>query len=639
MTYCSWMKATKQRMSIQSCGKICCGSTFKKHRLLLTGTPLQNNLQELWSVFDCVQPGIFDSFQKFTKEYATPIEEGLTKDSTTVKKTKSKKLSEKLRAQYKPHFLRRTKKQIFTMRSVDLTGEALKDNELPLKTDLVIWVKLSESQKKLYQYIISQKHVQSVIAAGASRNAFCLLSVIKKLCQHPLLLRKGAMNKSEKDDDFFGEEEKNLADFAEEDTGPIPTKKVKPKKDKDIEKQTKMMELLDLKDILNDAVAHYNGNDVDGILADSSKLVFLFMLLENLHKEGHRVLIYSMSKVMLNIIEKITKAAGKFQYRRIDGDTDIEERDKIQKEFNKNSEIFMCFLTTKVGGCGLNLVGADRVIIFDPDWNPANDNQAVDRIYRIGQKKDIIVYRLITIHGIEERIYRRQIHKQGINKATVESKESKNIEKYFSNEDLFELFNLDKEDENCKTLEILKESEKKTGKVTNKNQSKKLKKHLNFLKKLETVFGVTNNALVHMDEDEKLDDDDIDIPDHYHYKSPRIINLKQKKIKKKKNVKPKEEDFEMQTRAQISTNKKKPTKKIFPPAQNTPEESFDIHTSDLNSLIISEDSVPKSALEDLKQKRRSRAGHAPILPKTPTKPPKSAQPKVAKGRKRLRKNV
>ena len=417
--------------------------TVKNHRILLTGTPLQNNLQELWSIFDCVQPGIFESFQKFTKEFAVPIEKGLTKDASAVQKSKSKILSEKLRKIYQPHFLRRTKAQIFKVKSVEKSGEPLKDNELPLKTDLVIWLDLSESQKKMYEHIISRETVKNVIQSGAFMNAFCLLTAIKKLCQHPLLLRKAAMDKIDNFDEFFGEEEKHLPENQEDEIiAEKPNKKEKSRKIED-EKQNKILQLLELKDVLDDAVKHYNENNFEGILADSSKLVFLFMLLENLQKEGHKVLIYSMSKVMLNIIEKIAKAAGKFEYLRIDGDTDIDERDKIQKNFNKNPKIFMCLLTTKVGGCGLNLIGADRVIIFDPDWNPANDNQAVDRLYRIGQGKDVVVYRLITTHGIEERIYRRQIYKQGINKATVENNENKNIEKYFSHQDLFELFNFD----------------------------------------------------------------------------------------------------------------------------------------------------------------------------------------------------
>jgi SNF2 family DNA or RNA helicase len=92
---------------------------------------------------------------------------------------------------------------------------------------------------------------------------------------------------------------------------------------------------------------------------------------------------------------------------RIDGDTEIAEREHMCNKFNADKSVFCALLTTKVGGFGLNLTGADRAVILDPDWNPANDNQAVDRCFRIGQKRDVIVYRLITMGGIEEKIYRR----------------------------------------------------------------------------------------------------------------------------------------------------------------------------------------------------------------------------------------
>lgn len=113
-----------------------------------------------------------------------------------------------------------------------------------------------------------------------------------------------------------------------------------------------------------------------------------------------------------------------FTHIRIDGDTEIAQRESMCKEFNQNNNIFCCLLTTKVGGFGLNLIGADRAIILDPDWNPANDNQAVDRCYRIGQKKDVIVYRLVTTGGLEELIYRRQVYKKGMNLQTIELTES-----------------------------------------------------------------------------------------------------------------------------------------------------------------------------------------------------------------------
>lgn len=119
---------------------------------------------------------------------------------------------------------------------------------------------------------------------------------------------------------------------------------------------------------------------------------------------------------MLDLLELIIgNMSESYKHLRIDGDTEIATREGICKQFNADPSIFCCLLTTKVGGFGLNLTGADRAIIMDPDWNPANDNQAVDRCYRIGQKKDVIVYRLVAIGGLEERIYRRQIHKKGMN--------------------------------------------------------------------------------------------------------------------------------------------------------------------------------------------------------------------------------
>ena len=359
-----------------------------------------------------------------------------------------------------------------------------------MKTDLVIWLNLTDSQKKLYEHIINHDSVKNVIASGLFINAFCLLSCIKKLCQHPLLLIRGAMNTNDDFDKFFVEDHLSKNPDEDEDENES-NKETKDQDLNDEDKQTKMLKQLDLKDKLKTTVNNYNKLIIDGILNESSKLVFLYNLLENLNSEGHKVLIYSMSKVMINIIERIAKTAVKFEYRRIDGDTDIEERDKIQKEFNRNPDIFMWLLTTKVGGWGLNLIAADRVIIYDPDWNPANDNQAVDRLYRIGQKKDVIVYRLVTINSIEEKIYQRQIHKQGITKATVENCENKTIQKYFSHEDLFELFNFDSKSNECKTYDILKESEKISKENKLFSKSEKLKSHLKFIEELPYVFLIS----------------------------------------------------------------------------------------------------------------------------------------------------
>lgn len=126
----------------------------KGHRLILTGTPLQNNLTELWSVFDFIQPKIFGSFQKFNKDYADIIERGLLKDASTRDKQRSTDLSARLRLMFAPHFLRRTKNQIFKVVSAEMLGRPLKMDELPLKTDLVVWLPLSEPQQQIYRFIL-----------------------------------------------------------------------------------------------------------------------------------------------------------------------------------------------------------------------------------------------------------------------------------------------------------------------------------------------------------------------------------------------------------------------------------------------------------------------------------------------------
>ena len=379
--------------------------SVKSHKLLLSGTPLQNRLEELWSVFDFVQPKLLGTQQTFVLKYAEPIEAGLTKDCTVEQREKSKYLSSVVRKIYQAHFLRRTKKQIFKIKSVEETGQALEDNELPLKTDMVVWLPLTQAQKDIYEMIISKKRVKDMISGSdAFYNAFNYLQFIKKLCQHPLLLKKQ-----------------------------VKTKKRKSKVDPELLKQYQaesnqkdLLHTLGLEVPLKSVELAMKQKRYQEVIESSSKLIFMLHLLKKLKAEGHRPLIFSHSKVLLNIFEEIVTNMPEYKelpFFRIDGDVDVDERDKLCKEFNRNTKIFMGILTTGVAGCGLNLVGADRVIIFDPDWNPATDNQAVDRIYRIGQKKDVIVYRLVTIGGIEERIYRRQVHKQGMNKITIEASE------------------------------------------------------------------------------------------------------------------------------------------------------------------------------------------------------------------------
>ena len=281
----------------------------------------------------------------------------------------------------------------------------------------------------------------------------------------------------------------------------------------------------------------------------------------NLRNEGHRVLIFSMSKKMLTIIEsylesgifdklyplkptadeqmmqgtqsaqKSIKKRGKGQqdkvkYMRIDGNTEIGMREQMCIDFNKDRSMFCALLTTKVGGFGLNLTGADRAIILDPDWNPANDNQAVDRVFRIGQKRDVIVYRLVTMGTIEEKIYRRQIYKKGMNLATIDGDANKqaNFEKYFGNTDLFELFEFQAEVDASKgTLGMLLQRD-----GCEYVQTKTNNRHIDgFLKQLDLVKGITMNTQLYTNKEGDLSEKKLEIMEDEDMDIDKIMNQHQ----------------------------------------------------------------------------------------------------------------
>ena len=220
---------------------------------------------------------------------------------------------------------------------------------------------------------------------------------------------------------------------------------------------------LELDALMEDIDVGFVRKNFEALVDVSSKTHFLLTLLENLHAEGHKLLLFSMSKMMLSFLEELLRAKTDYKFVRLDGETPMEERDELCARFNTDPKLFLCLLTTRVAGCGLNLAGADRVLIFDPDWNPATDNQAVDRAYRIGQTRDVVVYRLITSGGIEEKIYRRQIYKQGINVATLENQQKRH-HLYFKNEDVMELLNYEPApavagSTGCRTLDMLLETD------------------------------------------------------------------------------------------------------------------------------------------------------------------------------------
>lgn len=197
-------------------------------------------------------------------------------------------------------------------------------------------------------------------------------------------------------------------------------------------------------------------------------MVVVDTLLKLWKKQQGKVLLFSQSRAMLDILESFVIEQN-YEYRRMDGSTSAASRANLVNEFNQNENIFLFLLTTKVGGLGLNLTGANKIIIFDPDWNPTNDLQARERAWRIGQTKNVTIYRLLTSGTIEEKIYHRQIFKQFLTNRILKDPRQK---RFFKTNDLHELFSFTSIDEKSTETSALfagTGSEIKSKKISSKN--------------------------------------------------------------------------------------------------------------------------------------------------------------------------
>uniref|UniRef100_A0AAV2MQJ7 DNA excision repair protein ERCC-6-like n=1 Tax=Knipowitschia caucasica TaxID=637954 RepID=A0AAV2MQJ7_KNICA len=248
-----------------------------------------------------------------------------------------------------------------------------------------------------------------------------------------------------------------------------------------------------------------SGNDIanvpdDTLIAESGKMVFLFELLERLREEGHRTLVFAHYRKVLDILERILKNRG-FKVMRLDGTIlQMAERERRITRFQRDESYTVFLLTTQVGGVGITLTAADRVVIYDPSWNPATDAQAVDRAYRIGQKGNVVIYRLITCGTVEEKIYRRQVFKDSLIRQNTGDK--KNPFRYFSKQELRELFTL--QDTKSSTTQIQLQELHSRQRCTDAE----LDQHIAHLHAME-MFGISDHDLmfsVNVNQDEAPED-------------------------------------------------------------------------------------------------------------------------------------
>lgn len=446
-------------------------AVLAKHRVLLTGTPVQNNLKEMWALFDfACQGSLLGTYKTFKTQYENPITRAREKDSTPGEKVLGLKMSQNLMDIIAPYFLRRTKADVQRNDKEDQVPMKIEEAKqttcegglevpsLPEKNDLIVWTYLSPIQEQIYRMFISLDHIKEVLMT--TRSPLAELTILKKLCDHPRLLSKKAANELGL---FSGE---GASEDNENDVCSI--------------------------DCVSDQM----------LISESGKLEFLIELLQCQRKEGNRTLVFSRSLKMLNIIQRILKNQG-FKMARIDGTiTDLSEREKRIQQFQSDSSYTVFLLTTQVGGVGLTLTSANRVVIFDPSWNPATDAQAVDRAYRIGQTQNVIVYRLITCGTVEEKIYRRQVFKDSLIRQTTG--DNKNPFRYFSKQELRELFSL-QDTRSSSTQMQLQELHSQQ-----QSNDPDLLEHLAYLNTLN-MFGISHHDLlfcVQPPADEDINDDE-----------------------------------------------------------------------------------------------------------------------------------
>ncbi|CAB3227270.1 unnamed protein product [Arctia plantaginis] len=382
-----------------------------KHRLLLTGTPLQNNLLELMSLLAFVMPHMFSGktddlkslFQKNAKSKTTKKAEGNTEDDEPAFEqsqiTQAKRIM-------KPFVLRRLKRDVL--------------QDLPKKTNHRELCAMSNRQNMLYKNLIAGFAAKDgTIHATTEQSGMAMMMDMRKLANHPLLLRYH----------YQEDEVQRMAKLLARD----PTYKEK-------KEHYVFDDLMCMSDFqIHQLTLTHNCISQFGIpehlILDSGKFEKLDEMLPRLKADGHRVLIFSQFTMMLDILEPYLRIRG-YRYLRLDGSTAVTDRQDLINLYN-SEDIFVFLLSTKAGGLGINLTAADTVIIHDIDFNPYNDKQAEDRCHRMGQTRPVTIYRLLSCGTIEEGIYQVAQEKLNLEKHVTsadenEGQEQKNVVRLLS---------------------------------------------------------------------------------------------------------------------------------------------------------------------------------------------------------------
>lgn len=361
-------------------------------RVILSGTPIQNDLKEFFAAVDLVNPGILGNFKSFIREFETPIVRSRQPEATRKEIEKGESRGEELRELTSKFMLRRT---------ADILAKYL-----PPKTEYVLFCKPTRPQANIYKAVLASPIFQT--AMGNAESALQLITILKKLSNSPSLLTAKNNNNTPN------------------------------------ETMTALIE-----SIPQPLHRHLSPSS-------SAKIRVLDQLLDTMrNKTDEKIVLVSNYTSTLSLLATLLTSLG-LPYLRLDGSTPAQKRQGLVDDFNRlpASSCFAFLLSAKAGGTGLNLIGASRLILFDVDWNPATDIQAMARIHRDGQKRPCRIYRVLLKGSLEEKIWQRQVTKLGLADSVMQEKSTSNGGAQFSAAELRDLFRLD-EDRACQTHELL----------------------------------------------------------------------------------------------------------------------------------------------------------------------------------------
>ena len=378
---------------------------ISNHRLILSGTPIQNNVLELWSLFDFLMPGFLGTEKVFKDRFAKSIAASRFSKSSSKEQEAGALAIEALHKQVLPFLLRRLKEEVL--------------DDLPPKIIQNYYCELSELQRKLFTDLTKSqgKALSDMATAGdkeSKQHIFTALNYMRKVCNSPKLVMKPENKHYAATQAWLSAAHQN----------------------KDIRDPSHAPKLGALCQLLIDcgigtADAFSGSGGPNEPPSAISQAV-----------SQHRVLIFCQMKEMLDIVQEdvLKRMLPSVTYLRLDGSVEANRRQDIVNKFNGDPSIDVLLLTTSVGGLGLNLTGADTVIFVEHDWNPQKDIQAMDRAHRIGQKKVVNVYRLITRGTLEEKILNLQRFKIDV-ASTVVNQQNTGLAT-METDQILDLFNL-----------------------------------------------------------------------------------------------------------------------------------------------------------------------------------------------------